>query len=532
MKLPPDVRIDGIFPAKSKVIDTVRTVKVITSDRGYSHFMVDGIRFDPYTPDMLLDFICEELHSFCSCTQGEFDSLLKCFSKQQLVELQLTGQLQHKKSHLFYYFGALRIRRGIENYYLWNISHFLRLDFPSDKIPEIGTVFLFELSRLSLPYLSFSTPASYSRKFLELDPGVQEELRYCHRLSTQLLALFYNHSYGPRMESAGIGTESMYHYDKVRSHLNLMREQKSLIGARRVSSTTYHEESDYGIYKVTANIPKKYKFNPLPTKSNEDNIFYPSGKLTGWYPKPYIDLLEELNIKFKVHNAIEFTCREHSTPYQPWADAVEKLLEKSSELIELKILYSSAVGSSRSLYDSLSIKTGELQHRARSCFNPILYSNLMAQQNVGVWKAALSSDAEAIRVDAISTKKRIKSPEFGMKLKTDGETTFLTPHYKSYPGYEYWWEQIDRCRDKEGVEVSYELRFPLRLAAYDPRALGRKITATRIIKPLYGARDGEKIDKVGKLLDKWYPSSPSNSPPKLQANDRLVDYMLSIRENQ
>ena len=524
MPLPEALKIDIPLDSKPREIDSARTLTLTVSPKGYP--ILEGVYL--LTPAKLINILKETPHSFCACQQGEFDSLLKGATKQQLVELELTGKLVVDKATLYYYHGALRVREGLKNYYLWNVAPFIRSDFPTKSITEVGATFLFELRRAGVPYYTFSTPASLSRRIFETYPEVREELWDAHFIPLSILALFYDHAYGPRMESSGIGTLSLFHYDKAKSHLNLLRDCPSISRAKKVVGTTKHDSAAYGIYRITAFIPNTYNFNPLPVKDKDSKrLYYPSGKVTGWYPKPYLDLLEELRIPYRVHNSIEFFAADDTKPYWNWATEIDRYLVYSSPFLDLKGLYCALVGSARSIYTKINLKTGELQERARSTFHPILYSHIMAMQNVDIWREAERNSAIAIRVDAISTLKPITTPRFGLEFKLKGNTTFLTPHYKSYPGFVYWREMIEAYPDSPSVTLAYDFRLPLHLVGHDPRDLGRLITTTRTIPPSYGNRTGSPIKQVGDLLSNWFPSEVSNIPPEDNINERYLEYRLA-----
>ena len=272
----------------------------------------------------------------------------------------------------------------------------------------------------------------------------------------------------------------------------------------------------------------------MPVKT-ESGIKYPNGNIVGWYYKDYLDLLNWLNIDFKIIDSIQFL-GEGNYPFKHYVSfisALIKIFESQYPDLEYKHLYSTIAGSCKSIYRNITTELSEVQIASRT-FNPLIYGFVLSRQNTEVYKQALESDADAIKMDAIACGAK---PEliglYDYQLKGSGLSTYLTPALKSVPnGKSLYKDYIRRDQDKPYVTIEVNTWNSLQNYIGDsltnpssPVPLGQKFRRTIIIKPHYGSRRGKPIQRVGELLDAWLMSSPSDrSNPENYGLLKLEEY--------
>ena len=143
----------------------------------------------------------------------------------------------------------------------------------------------------------------FRRKYFPVDlpfiaryPNKEEKIRlgyYGGR--TEVFRRYYNES------------EPLYLYDFNSLYPAVMAENDFPVG-NPVSCNNYvYNKKDTGFVKIKVTIPELF-VPPLPVKS-KNLLQFPIGKIVGWYPIPFMEVLNSLNIKFSIQEAILFNKR-------------------------------------------------------------------------------------------------------------------------------------------------------------------------------------------------------------------------------
>jgi len=274
-------------------------------------------------------------------------------------------------------------------------------------------------------------------------------------------------------------------------------------------------EASYGAYLIRARIPSM-PLCPLPVQlvGWEFDVIYPHGEITGWYAKPYLDLLTRMKIPYRILKSHQFipVDADREFPFERDTKTVRDFMVNPPEVINGKGFYYGMAGSTIAWrWEVLNEDTGDLYPRAFPVFNPMIYSHVMAVQNTRTFREASKAGPLAIRSDAVTTRESLRST---FRYEDEGDMIFATPMFKRFPsgkGIE-WEERIQAQRDY--VHLTYNVSSYPTIQSHlnNPREakLGRIVDREIIVRPNHGKRVGFRPSKVGGLLDGWYPSSAMN----------------------
>ena len=328
------------------------------------------------------------------------------------------------------------------------------------------------------------------------------------------------------MESSGLGAQFQVHYDLTKAHLNILKDYPGLRDTTWTQGLPYTEKAlSTSVYQVKTEISKRFKYNPLPTK-RDTKIFYPDGRIVGWYFKDYVELLKYLKIPHKILDSIQFF-GQPTYPfreYMTYVTAVCKIFVDKYPNLEPKHLYATIAGSTKSIYRNLGEALNEVQTASRT-FNPLVYGFVLSRQNTRIYLDALKTDAASIKIDSIACNHREILPE-DYKLKSEGESLYLTPNLKSYPGgNKIYKDAVRKNINLEYVTIELNSWNGLITALSDTNPpevnLGKKYKKLLRLKPNYGNREGQRIQKVGDLLEAWFPSTPANLETLSHSNSNI-----------
>lgn len=485
----------------------------------------EGVRIGPYieTPegtlridniDDFLDAISRVKHTFVICRPGEFDTLLKWFQREEIFAMYYGLSIEWKGWTVRYRGASITFQRGNTRHYIWNLYAFFKLKYDQppnmlEAVHALVTLLQHHFVSKGISFSSLASPASVSRHLL---------LKYSYReffgrsMDKEILQSFYAACHGGRQESNGVGTQQTFNYDMRNAHLGIIEQMLSIRGCQVREDFPYIEESRYGSYLITVDIPEM-DFCPLPVelgRSFNAEIVHPYGRITNWYAKPYIELLIELGIPFKLQKSYQYVPVKDSErqPYKRTCQLIRDFLRESPDYINSKTLYWGLAGSTISWrWVANPDLSGELIPQAFNVFQPIFYSHVLSMQNVKMFREISKTPSIAIRSDAITTKNRIFTT---MRREDAGEMMFITPLFKSFPsgrGNE-WKDLVKEFEDKPYFDYSRE-DYPT-VSQYLNRGekLGKLRSYTMRVKPHHGKRLGMLPQKIGSLFDNWYPSHP------------------------
>lgn len=443
---------------------------------------------------------------------GIFDSLLMTLGEVELFALDLGMEMEIKGWKCSYRGSTLTFKKKKETHKLINLWGFFNLDeetFPSD-IDIVNTMvrllfYVYDSHKIS--FSNLSSPVAVSRHLMLQTAYYEFPSR---RMDRDLLNDFYQACHGGRQESTGIGTSIVYNYDMRNAHLGILNNLVSIRRNRYVKDFPYDPEASYGAYLIRAEIPRM-AMCPLPVELNNwtADIVYPYGGITGWYAKPFINLLNELRIPYQVIKSHQFfPVFERRPPFEELVDRIRNIMTYSPSVINVKSLYYGIAGSTihwRWAVDNP--ETGELVPRSFNVFNPLIYSHVLAEQSVRVFKEVNRSTPVAIRADAVSTRSPLKTT---LRPEDSGAMTFITPLFKVFPNGKggEWAGLLNSFRDSDHLEYVRESYPTVKKSLASHHPLGRKATVRFSIYPNHGKRLGARPTKIGGLLSGWYPSIP------------------------
>jgi len=97
----------------------------------------------------------------------------------------------------------------------------------------------------------------------------------------------------------------LYDYDFNSLYPSVMQDNTFPVGNPSFINNYRYNRNDVGFAEIETHIPHNIYIPPLPYRLNEMLIF-PTGHLQGVYPFPYINVLEALNIPYKINKAYLF----------------------------------------------------------------------------------------------------------------------------------------------------------------------------------------------------------------------------------
>ncbi len=448
-------------------------------------------------------------HTFAVTEPGEFDAMFRWFPRHVIFALDAGLTVTIDGWEVFFRGSNIRIKKGNQNHYLWNLWRFYLLPSPPDTLEEVdGMVhmLLHHLQKNKISFSSFSSPAAISRHMMitYAFPEFISRPKDYERLND-----FYKACHGGRSESVGIGSKIVWNYDMKNAHLNLMSKMPSMRGTQYREDWPYIAEASYGSYLIEAKIPQM-KLCPLPVELNSGyavEVVYPYGSVTDWYAKPFLDLLVELDLQFKVIRSHQYVPVKHiKPPFKECMAVLRKFLNNAPSYLNSKAFYYGMAGSTISWrYVIIDEETGEYAPRAFNVFNPVIYSHVLAAQTVRVYREAHKANPIAIRSDAVTVDKSIWT---GLRKEDSGLMTFINPLFKVFPsgrGAE-WMGFLLEAKDKSYFDYSVSEYPTIAKHLRTDKPLGKMAETNMRIKAHHGKRRGLIPKTIGHLLNSWYPS--------------------------
>lgn len=496
ISLPKNLKISFLY--EDKEIDLSNyTPMVIDNTNGLIIETKRG-KFKPKSLKDIVDSLSKYSCIFTYNPPGENDSLLSLLTEEQLCELNLFGKISVDNVEI----RKMKTSMSINGAPIFNLIGLTKTHKDKD-LDSINLLIQQVLSsRGTFGVYNLSSGASEARALITQFDEIRDDISLSHRLKLENLDKFNSACYGGRMESSGLGTTFQSHWDMVKAHLNILKDYPGIRDTTWTRSMLYLDSAlPTSIYLIKTDIPRKFKYNPLPVKT-ESGIKYPNGTIVGWYYKDYLELLQFLRIPFKVLDSIQLLGDE-THPFKNYIGFIRgliKLFESEYPNLEYKHLYSTVAGSCKSIYRNITEELREVQVSGRT-FNPLIYGFILARQNTEVYKQAIKSDADAIKMDAIAcgTKPDLTG-NYEYQLKGSGLSTYLTPALKSVPnGTTLYKDYIRKDRDKAYITVEVNTWNSLQNYIQDNLdnvssqvPLGQKFRRTIIIKPHYGNRKGKQ----------------------------------------
>ncbi len=511
LKFPDDLKIPPTYYAKQLDLDGQwQPIRVFVGKRFPIIEFPDGVKRITDRSDILVGLNAK--YSLTICPPGEFDALLRWFTRTEIFGLELGVGVWVDNVKLWYRGSTLRIGYGNRFKYIINLWNFFTIPYALNSLDEIAAYIdlllgYFEKSKVG--YSSLASLASVSRHLLT---SFSKYEFIGSRMDREILKAFYLCSHGGRQDSTGLGTMDAWNYDMNQAHLGILAQLPTFRRTQYYEDFPFIPEAAHGAYLINVTIPRMI-LCPLPFEvenTADVTVAYPFGDITGWYAKPYLELLRELGIPFSVIKSHQYVpVGEPKQPFTRVTRLIRNFYRNAPSYINAKGLYYGIAGSTIAWRRVLDEKTGEIYPRAFNVFNPLIYSHVLAAQSVRVFREVSKGGAIAIRSDAVTTRSKLST---SLRLENSGPTTFITALFKAFPSGkgELWHDLLEQYRDKSYVEYEISEYPTIRRFLNTGRALGKLAYSNMRVKPSHGKRNGLVPLRIGDLLTAWLPStSPS-----------------------
>jgi len=487
-----------------------------------------------------LELLTQYKHIFHFSPPNKIIALFDKATEKELTTFALFGEASISGYRVKEYSGTFIITKNGSTTQIINIAPRLRhriksnLDSVNQAMKE-----LLNFHQMLDPTLTLLTPAASSSSLALSREEIFAEVKAINHWPINMLDKFNAACMGGIMESSGIGTQYMVGYDMKQCHLNILKDFPSPANAPLLLKGVDYRKNHLAtsIYKVKWTIPQNiterigYWSSPIPYKT-EAGLRKPTGSFIGWYYKDYLDLALWMNkkydagIEFKVIDSYVFLDSKPSYPFRDHMESIHGLSKFSPKLfpnIEIKALYNTLAGSSKSIRRVIDPKTLAEKQVTSTFFSPVIYGFVLSRQNCLDYTRGITKKAIALKIDA--TEEPMRSEEEGFyHLKGEGLGTFLTQYLKTTESSRksLWREAIEASAGLPFIEVLQDfypsikyLRDPYNLNPEKYLKLGKRYTRVIKIKPSYGGnRQGPPISDVSMLLDDWYQSHYTEDEPE------------------
>jgi hypothetical protein len=460
--------------------------------------------------DILLLF--KDIYNWTFSNLGEWDCIFKGLTRIQAYELSHMGVTTLGEYELSFYPGTakLMLRKGKDYRYLINVAKFVSKNHRCNSFQDIQNIVnkLQKLNKdLGVNLISF---ASTTKDLLLMDAS--REFTIVDRFSQDDIQFLYSGYKGPRMETRTIGTiDNAETLDLRKAYLKTLAgvptTNKNNVIIRRGDKSCSKSAHPGSTYKVRVNIPSSYnKFPPIPVRGLR-GIVYPVGEFVTVVSKSYIEILEEVgDIEYEILDSFQvIVINKNGLPFEHICNMIEYYEDTfRDELypINLKALHFTMVGHFLHYHQSIDKNSKKIIYTTSQDFNPLLSNSMQGIVAKEIWEEAMRTNANAIRVDAITGRKLKNTDRF--KHQGPGTSTFLTPSLKDHPGEHFYRDLIHDNRDKDCIKISYDRRLSLAQSYFEPKNIGHTVPVDVNIPATSGSRHLDKcqVNRLGNLLER------------------------------
>ena len=457
--------------------------------------------------------------NFTYSNDSEVDCIFKFFKKEDLVDLDLLGEMDFEDYQIGWILGTARIRlqknhSTKDSRYIVNVAKFIKRGKVLNTLEDLRNYVEKEWIPLNeiLPLNPISLASTSKDLILSEHP---EEFYLFNRLDPGTVKFLHTAYIGPRMESRCLGTiQNAENIDMVKAYLRALAKCPSLDPKNILKickgGTTYYEEAHPGsVYEVEVTVPHTYdRFPPLPLR--DSHILYPHGTFVTRIHKPYLENIMEVgDIPFKILDSVQIIPR--GKPQYPFKDIAQRLEDfeveasKYFKFTDLKTLHCTIHGHMIHFHREIKTEgTLEIYYETGQDYNPVNAGAVQAMVAKELWKLSQTNNAEAYRIDALSGY-HLETPE-GFRKEETGIMTFLTPAFKDKPGSTLYRNLINENRDLPWVRLTLPHRISLKEALMRPYMIGREKRICIEIEPLGGNRKVKRFRRIGELLENRIPT--------------------------
>lgn len=415
-------------------------------------------------------------------------------------------------------------RYKINNYYTINrVNQFLLPDFKLDSLDKVKLAAdkLVELDEKYM-FLNPISPGSTASGTL-LHHVRPMEFNLMRELSPDKVQLMYDGYYALRQDNAYTGPyPQLQVVDAIRAFLHKLLRQLSYAPRYNIISSAlkYMRNAHAGWADVTVEIPQGMFNPPIPFRDKVRNIVtYPTGIFRTTLAKPYLDLLEDMGLKYTIHNALWLipTQSNAQRPFEEYCAGMLYLLEILQPYfypINLKTFYFVIVGHMMHMHEVLDSDTGEVYYETSADFHPGVASMVTAGVANDVYRLmATAEDPYFFSADGGGAKKFLEVPA---NFKTlFGKGLSYNPGLKDKPGkvpgknVGIMTDLIQQQRDSKCLQLYLPFLITPNTAPAKPWLWGTKQYYHSKIRASCGYRWMEgQPNLVGELLDRRFKSNP------------------------
>ena len=516
-----ELEIDKNFKMRPMNFEDHVYAEMVHEDGKFKGIRINGDTIKADKLESLLEAFGYAKHVFTICSQGLFDSLLRSFDRSTLFDLQTGYGIPTQFGELRYRRSALVLVVGTRTFYIWNLFKFFKFSTEEvnslsvDKVEIYARMLFVFLASHKVSISNLYSPASVNRALMN-EYSYNAFSKFHGDLD--LLKAFYSACYGGRQESVGIGLKSGTHnYDMEKAHLRIISGIPSMRHTRLYKNKDYIPDAFCGAFLIRARVPRM-EMCPLPYQPDIKSFVwnemrqggYPYGDIYGWYSSEYIKLLDEMGIKYDVHQSYQFVpLGKGRSPFSKLVGKVSAVLDDAPDHINAKALYHTLSGNMVSIRHRVDNNSRRLKYCAYNSFSPVLYSYILSYQSCYMYRLYNKYKAVAIRADAITALQKLpKTPR--LRLDNTGDTMFFTSLLKTFPDGkgQIWKDLILEWKGSPYVKKEYSTFPTIGVNLRHGVTLGRRNRGVYSIFPSYGVRSGPGISDVADLLSEYFYSDP------------------------
>ena len=469
-----------------------------------------------------IELFTKASHTFTVFDENELDACLNLHTSNKFkYQLATTGEAWDSETWCNFYWTKhkLNIRNGNKWWHVLDVSDLSRIN--AYKLCPLGSVE--EIREFTLNFIKMAwqnglvlsnnfTWSGIAQNFLMKRVEHSAWTKWKDPLELEFQTHFLQWNKGPHQGARVIGTFGGSDFDRIRSHLNILKDLPS--HARwctdYIKSTHFNPDALYANYKIECNLPRE-TFMPWRIRLDSDFtpevcgeqlvvVFQPNLKaaIKVWGLKEGTD--------FKVIKSYQVVQKKSEPIMHPYRDAclkIQRLLEqKTLNEYHIKTIYQRFIGL---MFHVLKDSQAETM-RASQVFDPMIASTVWAEEQARCWETLMSSkDPQLMRVDGGTA----VEPKISTELYTLGNygTHLAFNHQlKDKVGETYYRDLISQNRDKAYLPGKTDVRLGFREAMYRDNLLplnmvGKTITREVKLPPGDRSRKTPEIKRIGVLLN-------------------------------
>jgi len=462
-----------------------------------------------------MELMTKASHTFTVFDNCEMDACLNLHPDPLFKDAVHKGAAYDPQLGCYFYWTKhkLNIREGNTWWHVLDVSDLSRLD--SYKLKPLGSVE--EIREFTLRFIQFCldnhltitnnfTWSGIAKSFLMSYVSRDAWPKWKDPTEVDFQLHFLQGNKGPHHGARTIGTFVGSDFDRIRSHLNILKSMPS--HARWCTdykiTNKYNPDALYASYWIKCNLPQ---LPFMPWRIRLDSDFTPEvyGEQSVVVLQPNLSAaIRVLGLKegkdFEVIKSYQVVSKDGRIRY-PNAEAcrrVERMLEVRPKDIHLKSMYHRFAGM------MFHVIREPDKIIASNVFDPMVASTIWAEEYARCWETLMNSvDPQLMRVDGGTA--RTPTVDLAVyELGTLGTHLSFNQQFKDKTGETYFRDEISKYRDESYLIRKSESRlgFSEAFGSLIPLAeVGKTKLREYRVHPGDPGRKGPEIKRIGDLLD-------------------------------